>query len=160
MANTGRSYARQASLGMEGIMGGLMMWWRGRRVTSRKQRRQEGHNYAAGIWRPQGIIVVLLTLVATAAYGQEPGQRLTLTPSLSLGERYDDNIFETRTGKQHDFITVLSPGIRAQYFPTAPTLGTLLDFDYRADFEVFADHSSENNVAHRLSLTLESPLMP
>ena len=141
-------------------MGGLTIWWRGRRLAPRQQRRQEGHSYVVGIWRLQGIIVVLLALVATAAYGQEPSQRLTLTPSLSLGERYDDNIFETQTDKQHDFITVLSPGIRVQYLPTAPTLGTQFDFDYRADIEFFADHSSQNNVGHRLSLTLASPLAP
>jgi len=131
---------------------------------SRKQRRQEGHSYAAGTWRRQRtaarISCLLFILVATAASGQEPSQRLTITPSLSLGERYDDNIFETPTDKQHDFITVLSPGIRVQYLPTAPTLGTLFDFDYRANIEFFADHSSENNVGHRLSLTLNSPLAP
>jgi hypothetical protein len=77
-----------------------------------------------------------------------------------LGERYDDNIFETHTNKQHDFITVLSPGIRAQYLSTAPTLGTQFDFDYRANAEFFADHSSQNNVGHRLSLALASPLTP
>src|SRR5919202_5570562 len=141
-------------------MGDLTIWWRGKRLALRQQWCQEGHRNAAGIWRLRGIIVALLTLVATAAYGQEPSQRLTLTPSLSLGERYDDNLFETRTNKQHDFITVLSPGIRVQYLPTAPTLGTQLDFDYRAAFEFFADHSSENNIAHRLSLTLASPLTP
>ena len=121
-------------------MGSLMIWWRGRRLALRQQRRQEGHSYVAGIWWLQGIIVVLLALVATTAYGQESSQRLTLTPSLSLGERYDDNIFETQTDKQHDFITVLSPGIRVQYLPTAPTLGTQFDFDYRANIEFFADH--------------------
>ena len=141
-------------------MGDLTMWWRGRRLAPRQQRHQEGHRYVAGLWRLQGIIVVWLTLVAVAAYGQEPSQRLTLTPSLSLGERYDDNIFETQTDKQHDFITVLSPGIRVQYLPTAPTLGTQLDFDYHADIEFYADHSSQNNVGHRLSLTLASPLAP
>src|SRR4029450_1441326 len=118
---------------MEEIMGGLTLWRRGRRLALRQQWSQEGYRNTAGIWRFQGIIVVLLTLVVTAAYGQEPSQRLTLTPSLSLGERYDDNIFEDPTNKQHDFITVLSPGIRVQYLPTAPTLGTQFDFDYRAD---------------------------
>ena len=141
-------------------MDSLTGWWCGRRMAIRQQRRQEGHSYVAGIWWLQGIIVVLLALVATAAYGQESSQRLTLTPSLSLGERYDDNIFETRTNKQHDFITVLSPGIRAQYLTTAPTLGTQFDFDYRANIEFFADHSSQNNVGHRLSLMLASPLAP
>ena len=160
MVNTGRSYVRQASSGMEERMGGLTIGWCGRKLTLQQQWCQEGHSNMVGIWRLQGIIVGLLALVATAAYGQEPSQRLTLTPSLSLGERYDDNIFETQTNKQHDFITVLSPGIRVQYLPTAPTLETQLDFNYRAAIEFYADHSSQNNVGHRLSLTLASPLAP
>jgi hypothetical protein len=147
---------------MEAIMGGLPIWWRGRRLALRQQWSQEGYRNTAGIWRFRGIIVVLLTLIVTAAYGQEGQEptRLTLTPSLSLGERYDDNIFESNTNKQHDFITVLSPGIRVHYLPTAPTLGTQFDFDYRASIEFFADHSSENNVGHLLSLMLDSPLSP
>src|SRR3989449_11444431 len=188
MANTGRSYAHQASLGMEGIMGGLMMWWCGRRLTPRKQRRQEGHSYAAGIWRLHGIAVglssLMFTLVTTAASGQEPSQRLTITPSLSIGERYDDNIFETQTNKQHDFITVLSPGIHVQYLSPTPTLGTPfllpifesgrrapellleptpappLDLDYHAAFQFFHNNSNQNNVAHRLALTAAWPLAP
>ena len=121
-------------------MGGFTIWWRGRRLALRQQWSQEGYRNTAGIWQFQGIIVVLLTLVVTAAYGQvsqEP-TRLTVTPSLSLGERYDDNIFETQTNKQHDFITVLSPGIRVQYLPTAPTIGTQLDLDYQANIEFYA----------------------
>ena len=145
-------------------MNGLMRWRCGRRWVLRQQRRQEGHRYAVGAWRRQriavGMIGLLFTLIATAASGQEPSQRLILRPSLSLGERYDDNIFTTQTDKQHDFITVLSPGIQAQYLSPAPTLGTQFDFDYRADIEFFADHSSQNNVGHTLSLTLASPLAP
>src|SRR5215510_4791221 len=145
---------------MEAIMDGLTIWWRERRLALRQQRSQEGYRNTAGIRRFQGIIVVLLTLVVTAAYGQEPSQRLTLTPSLSLGERYDDNIFATQTNKQHDFITVLSPGIRAQYLTPPPTLGTQFELDYRAAINFYADHSSQNNTAHFLSLTLASPLAP
>jgi hypothetical protein len=141
-------------------MGSLTVWWRGRKIALRQPRCPEERSYVVGIWRLQEIIVGLLALVATAAYGQEPSQRLTLIPSLSLGERYDDNIFETSTDKQHDFITVISPGIRVQYLPTAPTLGTQFDLDYNAAIEFFADHSSQNNVGHRLSLTLVSPLAP
>ena len=137
-------------------MGNVIIWWRGRSQAPRQHRRQ-----AAGIWRLQGIAVgislLLLAVVAPVAYGQ----RLLLTPSLSIGERYDDNIFETQTDKQDDFITVLSPGIRVQYLPPELTPGTpQLDFDYRADVQFFADHSSQNDVAHRLSLTLASPLAP
>src|SRR5215813_1545792 len=146
-ANATRSYVCLASAGMEEIMNGVMRWWRGRRWVPRQQRRQD----AAGAWRrqriPVGISCLLFTLVATAVSGQEPGQRLTITPLLSLGERYDDNIFETQTNKQHDFITVLSPGIRVQYLTPAPTLGTNFDLDYRAAINFYADHSSQNNTA-------------
>src|SRR4030095_2265178 len=163
-ANATRSYVCLASSGMEKIMNGVMRWWRGRGGGARQQRREEGHSYAVGAGRRQrtavGISCLLFTLVATAASGQEPSQRLTLRPSLSLGERYDDNIFTTQTNKQHDFITVLSPGIQAQYLSPAPTLGRQFDFDYRANIEFFADHSSQNNVGHKLSLTLASPLAP
>src|SRR5262252_8948265 len=161
MACTGRSHMCLSSSGTEEIMGGLTISWQGR--TPRQKWLQEGHSYGGGIWRLAGIIVALLPLVATTAYGQattasgqQSSQRLTLTPLLSLGERYDDNIFETQTNKQHDFITVLSPGIRAQYLTPAPTLGT--DLDYRAAINFYADHSSQNNTAHFLSLTLASPV--
>lgn len=141
-------------------MGDLTIWWYGRRLALKQKCLPEGHSSVAGIWRLEGIIVVLLALVATAAYGQEPSARLTLIPSLSLGERYDDNIFATRRSKQHDFITVLSPGIQVQYLPTAPAVGTRFDFDYRADFEFFHDNTDQDNIAHRLALTLASPLAP
>src|SRR5215467_7243761 len=163
MASTGRSHMCLSSSGTKEIMGGLTISWQGR--TPRPKWLQEGHSYRGGRWRLEGIIVALLTLVATTAYGQattasgqESSQRLTLTPLLSLGERYDDNIFETQTNKQHDFITVLSPGIRAQYLTPAPTLGTNLDLDYRAAINFYADHSSQNYTSHFLSLTLTSPL--
>ena len=165
-------------------MTGLTRWGRGKRLAPRLQRCQEGHSSAAGIWRLHGIAVVLLSLVATVAYGQEPGPRLTLTPFLGLGERYDDNIFATPTNKQHDFITVLSPGIYARYVPTTPTsvspflapgfelsrgtpylsldptLQPPFELNYRADIQFFHDHSSENNVAHRLAMALAWPLAP
>ena len=154
MVNTGRSYARQASSGMEEIMGGLIIWWCGRKLTlqatvvSRGAQLYGGHLAASGNHRG----VTCPRRDSSSVCAKQPSQRLTLTPSLSLGERYDDNIFETQTNKQHDFITVLSPGIRVQYLPTAPTLGTQFDFDYRAAIEFFADHSSQNNVGHRLAL--------
>src|SRR5215470_13683483 len=101
MASTGRSHMCLSSSGTEEIMGGLTISWQGR--TPRPKWLQEGHSYRGGRWRLEGIIVALLTLVATTAYGQattasgqQSSQRLTLTPLLSLGERYDDNILKPR----------------------------------------------------------------
>src|SRR5262249_19638821 len=64
--------------------------------------------------------------------------RGTLTPFLSIGERYDDNIFLTPSrDKVDDFITLPAAGIRIRY---RPSFVTALDFDYRLDGEVFARH--------------------
>ena len=134
--------------------------WCGRGLASRQQGCQKSNNPVASPWRLQGMTVgislLLLALIVPAAYGQ----RLTLTPSLSIGERYDDNIFQTRTNTTDDFITILSPGIRVQYLSTKPTPETRLDADYRADVEWFADNASQDQVAHRASLTLASQLAP
>jgi len=87
-------------------------------------------------------------------------QRLTLTPFLSLSERYDDNIFQTLRNKANDFTTLISPGICANYVSTAPTPETEFHLDYQVNFESFAKNSSENQIAHRGSLSLSSQLTP
>lgn len=105
------------------------------------------------IWLYQLWIVILLLLSASGT----SGQILTLTPSLSTSERYDDNIFQTSSNKADDFITVVTPEIRLQYVPTRDTT---LDFDYSASFEVFAKHAGQNQVSQRGLLRFVSPLTP
>jgi len=126
------------------------------------------------------IFATILLAVAPASYGQRlvgcnpinaessllaaapvsEAQRLTLTPFLSLGERYDDNIFQTFRNRTDDFITLVSPGICANYVSTAPTPDTTFHLDYQANFESFAKHSSENHISHRGSLGFVSQLTP
>jgi hypothetical protein len=77
--------------------------------------------------------------------GTASGQIVTLTPSLSLGERYDDNIFEDNSNVD-DFITTVSPGVLLRYVPMRDTE---LNLEYKADFEFFADHTEENYVSQR-----------
>jgi hypothetical protein len=77
-----------------------------------------------------------------------------------VGERYDDNIFQEQDefqaqDEEDDFITVITPGIRLLYTPTALTT---VDFRYRPSFEFFAENSDENQVAQRVWLTARSPL--
>jgi hypothetical protein len=98
-------------------------------------------------------ITTLLLFSASASFGQI----LTLTPSLSLGERYDDNIFETSTDKESDFVTVVTPGIQLRYQPTS---STLLELDYRTDFEFFAQNSDQNQIGQRGTLRFASPITP
>jgi hypothetical protein len=96
-------------------------------------------------------VLSLLLLLAPSTYGQV----LTLTPSLSLSERYDDNIFQTSSNKESDFVTVVTPAIRVQYTP-APE--TTLDIDYRAAIEFFAENSGQNQVSQHGFLRLTFPL--
>jgi Putative beta-barrel porin 2 len=126
------------------------------------------------------IFVIILLAVASASYAQilgrcnlanidtrllavtpaSSGQRFTLTPFLSVGERFDDNIFQTFSNRENDFITVVSPGICADYVSTAPTPDTDLYLKYQANIESFAKHSSQNQVSHQGSLNFSSQLTP
>ena len=47
-----------------------------------------------------------------------PADGFYITPSLSIGELYDDNIFFTDTNRKQDFFTRVSPGIQAGYQST------------------------------------------
>lgn len=60
-----------------------------------------------------------------------------ITPSFSVAEVYDDNIFATASDRESDFITRFTPGIRVGY-ESAPL--TLLG-RYAFDAELFAEHS-------------------
>src|SRR5207249_327658 len=82
--------------------------------------------------------------------GPSGTQRLTLTPFLSVGERYDDNIFLTPSPKESDFITLPAAGIRLRYAPSRETSGGL---DYRVGGEIFARHSDQNAVSHEGALS-------
>ena len=82
-------------------------------------------------------------------------QVLTLTPSLTVGERYDDNIFQSADNEEDDYITMISPAVELRYAPRAETL---LTFAYQPAFHIFAEHDSQNFSSHRANLTVESPL--
>ncbi len=107
------------------------------------------------------VLLVVSLLGSTLAWGQV----LTLTPSLTVSERYDDNIFQ-RSGdeidadgqvlrKEDDFITTISPAVQLRYIPRPETI---LTFEYEPSLRLFADHSGQNHVSHRLDFDVESPL--
>lgn len=83
------------------------------------------------------------------------GQKLILTPSLSVGARYDDNVFQDEGNTQDDFITVFTPQISLVYRPSATTR---LNFRYSPSFEFFTQNSAQDQVIQRLSLNLSSQL--
>lgn len=141
-------------------MEGLRVWQGGRLQMQGPQESSAMYGSLRSARRPwktiSGLSLVVLACLVTTVYSQ----RLTLTPSLSVEERYDDNIFQAsrRTSDTEDFVTRLTPGIRVQYLSTEPAPDTRLDFDYQAAIDIFADHGSQNQVAHRVALALSSQL--
>ncbi len=119
-------------------------------------------------------IAMLLLMPVAVAQGQTPtieplgerffpplapsgSQRLTLTPFLSLGERYDDNIFLTPSPKASDAITIPAAGIRLRYVPSP---ATSLGLDYRVGGEIFAKHAEQDAVSQQGELSFASRINP
>ncbi len=71
---------------------------------------------------------------------------LTIVPSISIREQYNDNIFLTRTDREDDFITTISPAITLEYSPS-----TYLDMslDYGFNFRFYEDHNELNDTSFR-----------
>jgi hypothetical protein len=101
-------------------------------------------------WYCVGCLFGMMLLPVMAA-----GRGLRLTPVLTVGERYDSNIFQLSSDEEDDFITRITTGLRLNYEPRE---GTLLDFEYLPTFEFFAENTDENDVDHRLSLGIDAPL--
>ncbi|MDH3603988.1 MAG: outer membrane beta-barrel protein, partial [Candidatus Tectomicrobia bacterium] len=82
-------------------------------------------------------------------------QVFSVTPSITVGERYDNNVFQSEDNEKDDFITVVTPGIALRYVPSRDTE---LNFDYQPSWEFYADETDENNLSHRLGLSLKAAL--
>jgi hypothetical protein len=74
--------------------------------------------------------------VAATAQG-----RWIFTPSLTLEERYDNNVFGTAHDHQSDFITRITPGVALSYEGETLTLAAA----FSATGEIYADDSELNN---------------
>ncbi len=67
-----------------------------------------------------------------------------LTPSLSVAESFDDNIFQSRSNREHDFITSITPGLRLAYQsePLNLSLG------YSTTYAKFVEHPELDNLGN------------
>ncbi|MBI3029570.1 MAG: hypothetical protein HYY64_08675 [Candidatus Rokubacteria bacterium] len=101
-------------------------------------------------WREAAVAILPLAgaLVPSVAAGQ-PG--FYVTPSFSVGEVFDDNLFSTPSRRQKDLISRFTPGIEAGY-RSAPL--TLLG-RYAFDAEVFLDHPELDAPQARQELALQ-----
>jgi hypothetical protein len=62
--------------------------------------------------KPQRLLALFLGGVLGGGSALSWAQSITISPSLTLSEEYDDNILLSPTDRQSDFVTSVSPGLR------------------------------------------------
>jgi len=94
------------------------------------------------------ILVVFVGIVffAGGAYAWEY-KHLKLEPSFKAGEEYDSNIFLSRDKEQHDWITLLTPGLRGEY-GFGPEGKHKAVADYTCELGIFGMNHSQNYGNH------------
>lgn len=89
-------------------------------------------------------IFLCVTAVILLLNGIPSFAKVDITPSVTLRENYNDNIFLTKTDKEHDYITTVSPDIMLKYSP-----GSLLDIslDYGFNFRFYSRNNEFNDTS-------------
>jgi hypothetical protein len=75
-----------------------------------------------------------------------------VTPTLSIREEYNDNIFLNNGNRRDDFITAITPGVRA--FFQQPGYHVFIGYDLYA--EMYAKHDDLSNVGDRQNFLLDA----
>jgi uncharacterized protein (PEP-CTERM system associated) len=101
-----------------------------------------------------GSILAAASSLGTAQLERPPG--LTVTPSVGLQEEFTTNVLGTTGGNGDDFITSLTPGLLVN-LATPKATGTL---SYAPTFSLYANHSSDNNIAENLNGALDATILP
>lgn len=97
-------------------------------------------------------VVLLLSAVNPAA------AKFDATASLALKEMYTDNIFLTRTNRDHDFITIISPSVGLKYIHRYMDLS----LNYGVDFKYYSRHSNlnESSLSEIQNIKLQNQFRP
>ena len=99
------------------------------------------------LWFFSGLIFLLLLLVRPqASFAQ---WRTELTPSVSVGELYDDNIYLDSTDEKSDYITTVTPGLNLNVLSEH----SQLELAYAPTFVWYAEEDQNNTVRHLGSVT-------
>jgi len=93
----------------------------------------------------------LVMLLSFLIIDRGVAQQWQLTPTLTVSERYDDNIRLTEANPETDAVTTMNPGLSLAYKGKTIKLGA----EYDAAIERFDRHPELNNVGHNASLDLE-----
>jgi Putative beta-barrel porin 2 len=93
----------------------------------------------------------LVLFVAPFAQAQ---YHFDLTPNLTIGEMFDDNIYLDPDHEKSDYITTVSPGLDLDLLREH----TRLRLSYAPTFVRYADHADDNTVRHAGTLTFGQDL--
>src|SRR5262249_55426649 len=102
-------------------------------------------------------LALLIAPAVTSAQETTPPARVpqgpglwTITPSLTVGEKYTDNVFGTAHDHQWDFISQFTPGLAVSYETTEFRISA----GYSVTGEVYADNSDLDNFGDNQTGTL------
>jgi len=79
-------------------------------------------------------------------YAPAPQGPLAVTPSLAITEQFNDNVFQTHSNKQSDFITQFTPGVLLQ--AQQPGFQLLSNFNFTA--QIYAKNTELDSAANQL----------
>lgn len=77
--------------------------------------------------------------------GIQPGPGFQFSPQLTLGEEFNDNIFQTESDRRWDLITIVAPGIAV----ADQTNRLKFNLNYSPALRIYARTPSQNSVAHQ-----------
>jgi hypothetical protein len=99
------------------------------------------------------VLVVLSSLLflEKASFAQ---YQIEVTPSISVKETYDDNIFLTNTNKVSDYLTVVTPGIAIGLVREH----TNFQLNYAPSFVWYADRTDQDRTRHSAGLSFGQDL--
>jgi uncharacterized protein (PEP-CTERM system associated) len=84
-----------------------------------------------------------------------PARRWSVTPTINLGEAFDDNVFQTHTGRQADAITSIAPGL----YIVGDTARLQAALQYAPVIGIYASHSELNSVEQNLNAAAHATLL-
>lgn len=98
---------------------------------------------------PMGIPLAVVLVSLFTFFSPARAQQITLTPSISVSETYDDNIYLDPQNEQSDYITAVSPGIALDMKKSRSELV----LSYVPSFVFYGKNSEENTTRHLGNIT-------
>ncbi|MBI5055402.1 MAG: TIGR03016 family PEP-CTERM system-associated outer membrane protein [Nitrospirae bacterium] len=87
-----------------------------------------------------------MAIALLAVYESSSFAGVSIAPSVKLKEVYNDNLFLSKSGKEEDFITDISPGIMLTYNPNR---AVDISLDYSLSLRFYRNHSELNDTSIR-----------